>query len=82
MFNSNKFLFHLNPNIMKKLMLKSFIALSFALAFLFFVSPASKAGPFGTCGKWVETSYGQKCIYHFFACECLRGEEERWKADE
>lgn len=33
-----------------------------------------KAGPFGVCGKWVETGMcGERCIYHFFKCECLVG---------
>lgn len=63
---------------MRKLTFKSLIVLFFAAVLIFFISSLSKAGPFGTCGKWVETSYGQKCIYHFFTCECLRGEIEIW----
>ena len=63
------------PN-MKRILKSSFygLILSVIISIPYNEGASVKAGPFGKCGAIVLGSDEFNCIYHFFRCECTRGE--------
>lgn len=61
---------------MKRFLKSSFygLILSVIISIPYNESALVKAGPFGKCGAIVFGDDKYNCIYHFFRCECTRGE--------